>query len=223
MPDQPVAPDLLDARTERDESHGALPEKSERARRGGFVPISSPVDHVALYAALEALSVRYPELMDGYRKDALPLLLEHLLALWGTQEVAGPESSGIIDGWLVELGDAAGPIRDDSAEWCCIPLAVAVQRSGYPLPQNAPWSRSWASWGVSVPAGHERLGDVLTLSRGLPGAFKGHAGLAVKWEPEHVAVLGGNVSDKVGIGWYERGMRLLAVRRPDPEWSKVAA
>lgn len=212
-------PDLLDSPINEAESHGT-PE-TERARRGGSVSIPSPVHHLALVTALEALQPSYPALLDEYRHDRLPLLLEHLLALYGVEEIKGPLSSEIIGGWITELGGAAGPVQDDNAEWCCIPLAVAAQRSGYPLPQNAAWSRSWASWGASVPSGHERLGDVLTLSRGPLRAGKGHAGLAVKWEPEFVAVLGGNVANKVGIGWYERGERLLAVRRPDPEW-KVA-
>lgn len=188
-------------------------------RRGGFVSapshrIMTQVDQAALNRALTALTPQFPELALASLNGKLPPLLEQMLALHGVKETPGPASNPIIDEWIAELGWQKGLVTSDNSPWCTVPVALSWQRLGYQMPLHAPWSQAWAVAGVPVLLGHETLGDVVVLTRGLASLGKGHVGLALRWEKNWVAVFGGNTGDAMAVGWYRRKFPpIKAVRR----------
>lgn len=105
------------------------------------------------------------------------------------------------------LGDPA------RAPWCgdfvetCIRVALPEE----PVPANPYLARNWLSFGD--PCAAPALGAIAVFWRRRRAGPSGHVGFAVGQDAHHVAVLGGNQSDRVSIARIDR-RRLLGMRWP---------
>lgn len=112
-------------------------------------------------------------------------------------------------------------------QWCATWVCAILRLAGITLPPsvNTPSSRtmyrSAAARGWAVPISHVRAGDVVHLSRGPLGAWKGHVAIATG-APFHdaagvlrVPTIEGNTNGKGSA----TGGAVLAHQRPAREWN----
>ena len=131
----------------------------------------------------------------------------------GQAECHGPNSNIVIDGYLASVGALTGNGDETSwcsafVQWCCQNATPPVEGTGRP---NA---RSWLVWGVQVPPGRQREGDVCVLWRGDPRGWQGHVGFYVRRTiDERIILLAGNQGDRVCEASFAES-RVLAYRRP---------
>ena len=135
-----------------------------------------------------------PNTYDQDFGDALNLL-ETALSQWGEAERIGTESNPRI----LEYLRAAG-LRElaDETPWCGAFITWCAARCGITPPPLPAVARSWLS--VGQPATDPKLGDIVVLKRGQQ--WQGHVGLFIRRQLNEVLVLGGNQSDRVGLGSY---------------------
>jgi uncharacterized protein (TIGR02594 family) len=110
----------------------------------------------------------------------------------GQKEIAGTASNPTIAGFFARV---AGKAMTDETPWCAAfvgnCLAEAGERGTGKL--NA---RSYLDWGVEVPSGFERPGDIAVFSRG-GSVWQGHVAFFLRFIGDLVEVLGGNQADGV--------------------------
>ncbi len=138
--------------------------------------------------------------------EAGPRILKTFVSIIGTTEVPGPANNPEIMAWANKIG-VAKTYTADSIPWCGLGMAYVALESGWGVPVNPLWARSWASWGIDVPAGQEALANVLVFGR----KGGGHVGIYVGEDKTHFHVLGCNQSDSTNIKRIPKS-RLLAAR-----------
>lgn len=145
---------------------------------------------------------------DAPAEPLLPWIAE-AESLIGLKEEPGPASNTKI----IDLADAQNiDFNSDDIPWCGLFVAHCI---GATLPEEAlPASplraRNWKSFGEAIAP---RRGAVMVFSRGTPDSGLGHVGFYAGETDDSFLILGGNQSDKVGVGTYPRS-RLLAARWP---------
>lgn len=162
-------------------------------------------------ATLARLSPQAANAKAATPKTAPPPWLAEARRWMGLREIAGPGSQPMILRWGQAI---AGWFRDDDTPWCgaFVHAQIAATLPDEPLPANALWARSWASFGVRLAA--PGPGAILVFER---GPTSGHVGFYVGEDSSRLRVLGGNQSNAVTETWIAKN-RLIATR-----WPKTAA
>ena len=78
---------------------------------------------------------------------------------------------------------------NDKVPWCSSYLTWCMFRAGIPGTGSA-LARSWLNWGVPLPSA--RIGCVVVLWYEQPDSWKGHVGLFLREEDDHICLWGGN-------------------------------
>jgi hypothetical protein len=153
--------------------------------------------------------------------DAVPPWLATMRKIDGTLEAPGSADNPVILSWsdaiaraFPDMASYASSYKHDSIAWCGQALAYVMAANGIRPPYDPDddlksylWVDGWDYWGARVPAGQERLGDVLVFSS--PHHVTLYEGEEGGWYLGH----GGNQSDKVQISRFAKsGIR--SVRRP---------
>ena len=94
-------------------------------------------------------------------------------------------------------------------EWCGAFVDYVLKADGLPTAEKPLWSRSYLDWGGEVT--EPQYVDLVIFSRE-GSSWKGHVGFYVKDLGDTILVLGGNTSDEVGYGAYNKS-NLLGFRR----------
>lgn len=130
------------------------------------------------------------------------------LASLGVTEVPGPDSNPVIDGWVDGLGLK---LDGDNDPWCAVAMGYWLETAGIKSTRSAA-ARSYETYGV--PLGWPAYGAIVTLWRGSPESWQGHAGLLVgRDERGRPMLLSANVKDRVGIDPFDPD-RVTAIRWP---------
>jgi hypothetical protein len=153
--------------------------------------------------------------------DTVPPWLATMRRIDGTLEAPGSADNPVILSWsdtiaraFPDMASYASSYKHDSIAWCGQALAYVMAANGIRPPYDPDddlksylWVDSWDYWGTRVPAGQERLGDVLVFSS--PHHVTLYEGEEGGWYLGH----GGNQSDKVQVSRFAKsGIR--SVRRP---------
>lgn len=117
----------------------------------------------------------------------------------GVAEIKGPHHhQAILD--LLDIADGKDDgknlqgIRDDETPWCASFVSGVLELDGRVSARSA-WARSYASWGVQLPA--PAVGAIAVLER---GPTSGHVAFVVGRDAgNNIMLLGGNQSDMVKI------------------------
>jgi uncharacterized protein (TIGR02594 family) len=143
----------------------------------------------------------------------LPAMLEAGLQYTGLREVPGAKSNPVILEMARALGISSIYTNDDIS-WCAVFINHLIRITGKPPVDpkgdkyNLMRARWLANWGEPVPAGEEKLGDVLVFQR--PGG--GHVGLYIAESATTFHVFGGNQNNAVNITEIAKS-RLVSARR----------
>jgi hypothetical protein len=153
--------------------------------------------------------------------ETVPPWLATMRRIDGTYEAPGDADNPVILAWsdtiartFPEMASYARLYTHDETAWCGLCVAHCMAANGI-RPPYAPrdelksylWVDSWANWGMPVPAGQERRGDVLVFSS------PHHVTLYEGEEGGYYLGHGGNQDDRVKISRYRKsGIR--AIRRP---------
>jgi uncharacterized protein (TIGR02594 family) len=145
----------------------------------------------------------------------------------GIQEVPGKKHNPIIVGWFEDIGHAE--VVDDETSWCSVCCASAAKEAGLPMPpvNVRMMARSWLTWGVGVPDGNAKPGDVAIWPRGDPKGWQGHVNVVKEVRRNivpggndiQVRCIGGNQSglkggDAVTLSGWQDASKALGFRRP---------
>lgn len=125
----------------------------------------------------------------------------------GQRETAGSESNARIAEYFHRVGHA--DLADDSVAWCAAFTGACLERAGLSSTRSLR-ARSYLDWGHAV--GEAAYGAIAVLSRGSDPAL-GHVGFVVGSTEREIILLGGNQSNAVTVGAFDR-RRLLALRMP---------
>ena len=98
----------------------------------------------------------------------------------------------------------------DSVPWCSSFLNWCMQQAGLEG-SNSALARAWLSWGITLES--PRYGCIVVLWREKPDCEKGHVGLFLREDAEHVYLFGGNQLGEVREHFYPRHM-ILGYRWP---------
>lgn len=151
----------------------------------------------------------------------MPPTIVQALALLGTNEMPGRDSSDVIESWRDEINavyrEGIQGFSDDSVPWCGLFAAVVTHRAGSVPITNPLWARNWANYGDPVDDPH--LGDVLVFQR----EGGGHVGFYVAEDADHYHVLGGNQSDSVTITRIAKDRCIATRRAPEPALQVASA
>jgi uncharacterized protein (TIGR02594 family) len=139
-----------------------------------------------------------------------PAWLAHAWTHLGISETAGSASTPDIVGFYRDAGHPQ--VKSDAVAWCAAFVGACLSRTGH-RHTGSLLARSYASYGE--PLKRPRPGALVVLARGRdPNA--GHVGFWLGETADHIILLGGNQSDRVGVERFARD-RLLAIRWPvDP-------
>lgn len=95
--------------------------------------------------------------------------------------------------------------------WCRYFVNYCLKEDGWSVPLDG-MARGLLTWGSEVK--EPQLGDLVILWRGTHNdGVTGHVGFFIKWDNEHVYLLGGNQGDAVTEGKYVRS-KIISIRRP---------
>lgn len=139
--------------------------------------------------------------------DPLPRMIDIALSEVGTVETPGSGNSPKIMAWAKETGLSADGYTADSVPWCGLFASLVASRAGYIVPKHPLWALNWLGFGEA--AQQPCLGDILVFIR--DGG--GHVGFYIGEDASAYAVLGGNTSDAVRIGWIAK-TRMKGARSP---------
>jgi uncharacterized protein (TIGR02594 family) len=108
---------------------------------------------------------------------------------------------------------------DDKASWCSSFVNWCFVQTGIEGTGSA-IARSWLNWGrdLAIP----QYGCVVVLSREDPDSWKGHVGFFLRYESQHVYLLGGNQLKEVREHCYPTGS-VLGYRWPSGALTCVGA
>lgn len=155
-------------------------------------------------------NISLPSQYKWLKNEPAPRMLLEALKLYGVKEIVGPKHNPEILGWAKEL-KIDKIYTADETPWCGLAHAIVATRAGKPLSlkgYDILRALKWATWGVPVKKGDERLGDTLVFSR--DGG--GHVGIYVGEDPYAFHVLGGNQGNEYNIMRIAKN-RLYACRR----------
>jgi hypothetical protein len=153
--------------------------------------------------------------------DTAPPWLATMRRIDGTLEAPGSADNPVILSWsdtiaraFPDMASYASSYKHDSIAWCGQALAYVMAANGIRPPYDPDddlgsylWVDSWDQWGTRVPAGQERLGDVLVFSS------PHHVTLYEGEEGGSYLGHGGNQSDKVQISRFAKS-GIKTIRRP---------
>lgn len=126
----------------------------------------------------------------------------------GTREIPGPKHSQTVMGYVRRAAQWLGvAVKDDETPWCGTFAAACVLQAGLTPPKIAVRAKSWAAWGVALPA--PVPGAVLVFER----QGGGHVGFYTGETATHYRVLGGNQSNAVNEMLLAKN-RCIAMRWP---------
>lgn len=126
----------------------------------------------------------------------------------GVAEIPGPQTSGVIAGWLQRLH---AWWSDDATPWCGVFVAAMIEECGLPLPKYWMRAKAWADWGSKLSA--PVTGCIVVFER----QGGGHVGFVVgRTIKGNLLVLGGNQRDCVCVSEFDRN-RVLAYVWPPGE------
>lgn len=138
---------------------------------------------------------------------------------WSEEGVAEVAGGARANPRIVQMFADAGrvDVTSDEIAWCGAFAAACLSRSGVslaaiPKPERL-MARSYLK--IGTPIDDPRIGCIAVFTRGDPTAATGHVGFVVGSTPTHLAILGGNQSNKVCVAHYPRA-RLLGLRWPAP-------
>ena len=95
--------------------------------------------------------------------------------------------------------------------WCRYFVNYCLKKDGWSVPNDG-MARGLLNWGEAVK--EPKLGDLVILWRGThDDGVTGHIGFFIKWDMEHVWLVGGNQGDSVSEGKYLRS-KIIGIRRP---------
>jgi uncharacterized protein (TIGR02594 family) len=100
---------------------------------------------------------------------------------------------------------------DDKIPWCSSFVNWCVQQAGL-RGTNSALARSWLEWGVALE--NPCVGCVVVLWREDPDSPKGHVGLFLRADEQHVFLLGGNQLGAVREHFYPKNA-VLGYRWPE--------
>jgi uncharacterized protein (TIGR02594 family) len=137
----------------------------------------------------------------------VPTWVPVALAEKGVRANSGGASNPRVEEYHRSTGSASWR---DSVPWCSSFLNWCMLQAGF-QGTNSALARSWLSWGepLAVP----RYGCVVVLWRENPDCEKGHVGLFLRQDHEHVYLFGGNQLGEVREHAYPRHM-ILGYRWP---------
>ena len=124
-------------------------------------------------------------------------LLIEMLSHFGMKEIAGSEHNPEIVAMFAEIG--YDYIKDDETAWCSASLNYFCKKLGYERTGKLD-ARSWLKLKTIVL--EPKIGDIVVLWRDDISSWKGHVGIFIKKDINHVYILGGNQSDSISISPY---------------------
>lgn len=128
----------------------------------------------------------------------------------GQKELKGKgQDNPVIVGFFAKSGHPA--IKNDEVAWCSAFVNAVMYESGYKGTNNL-MAKSWLNWKDGEVVSTPRVGDIVIFNRTNNPAY-GHVGFFVKWDSNHIWVLGGNQSNSVSVAKYARS-KLKGFRRP---------
>lgn len=138
--------------------------------------------------------------------------LEYAWTEEGVAEVKGPQANPTIVEYFAAVGRPE--ITSDEISWCAAFVGACLKRADVPLPlakDKLLLARSYLD--VGTPIDVARPGAIAVFTRGDPAGWQGHVGFVVGETATHVAVLGGNQSNKVCVAHFPKS-QLLGLRWP---------
>lgn len=134
-------------------------------------------------------------------------ILDRALDFYGLHEVPGEKNNPTILKFFRDIGHEW--VQTDETAWCSafinwLAMDLRLPRSGELD------ARSWLTVGTDTM--DPLKGDVVVLWRESPDSWKGHVGLYIRSNDDHIWVLGGNQNNEVNITAYPAG-RLLGYRK----------
>lgn len=139
-------------------------------------------------------------------------MLKLALSFYGLKEITGEADHPIIVNWFKELG--ASWVKDDETAWCSCFMNWCAMRCGLEWPQLITKyflsARSWLKVGKELDK--PELGCVVVFWREDRTSWKGHVGLYISEDDDHIYTLGGNQNNSVCIKAYPK-YRLLSYRQ----------
>ena len=126
------------------------------------------------------------------------------LGTWEWAKGSNPRVNAYFD-------DVGHPALHDDTAWCAAFVGAMLARAGLPHTGKLT-ARSYLDWGRPVADEDAREGDLVIFWRGSPDGWQGHVGFFVRFEGDHVVVVGGNQRNQVSEARYPRG-QLLGFRR----------
>ncbi len=143
------------------------------------------------------------------------LLIEIAKNELGTHEVPGLENNPRI----LYYARCSGLdwVKNDETSWCgiflswCMTEIPEFMRPDWPK-SKAATARQWLNYGVDVPLGKAKPGDIVVFWRESPESWKGHCALYLDQDSDRILCLGGNQGNAVCERWYKK-VRLLGLKR----------
>jgi len=134
-------------------------------------------------------------------------LLTKALSQYGTKEIEGSLHNDKIVNYFHEIGHEW--VKDDETAWCSAFLNWVAKTSGYEYTGKLN-ARSWLDVGdtIWVP----EVGNVVIFWRVSVYDWRGHVGIYIREDENHIYTLGGNQSNEVRISKYPKN-RVLGYRK----------
>lgn len=132
----------------------------------------------------------------------------------GTAEIKGAGANPAVLAYFQTVGRPE--ITSDETSWCAAFVGFCLAHSG--LAVSIPLEKrllARAYLDVGTPIDTPRVGAIAVFTRGDPKGWQGHVGFVVGSTATHIAVLGGNQSNKVCVQHFPRA-QLLGLRWPEP-------
>jgi len=135
-------------------------------------------------------------------------MIKRALTQYGIKEFPGEANNPEIKKYFDAIGETwAG---DDETAWCSAYMNWAAKVSGYEYTGKLN-ARSWLNLGEPIER-FQQVGDVAIFWRGSIDDWRGHVGMYISEDKDHVWVLGGNQSNMVRISAYSKS-QILGYRR----------
>jgi uncharacterized protein (TIGR02594 family) len=150
---------------------------------------------------------KLPKQYAWLEKEPTTKMLTQWIAIYGTQEVPGPNSNPFIIKMAEDMGVDDWYSNDD-IPWCGLAMGWVAKQAGKKYPRAFMRALSWITFGSAQKVA--MLGDVL-VSKRLGG---GHVMMYVGEDIEAYHVIGANQRDAISIVRKPK-KTIIAIRRPE--------